>query len=214
MPLPTTGQLSLLDIRNQFNSALSSAPHKLSEYYAGLLGGPVVAGIAGINGAIPSSGTIKISDFRGAPQGFFIADTTGPPTSFPYNYFTGVTSSILASPSGPGNLGTFLQNTITVGATTYTVRGVYDIWFGDLTSGSGGYFVFAVNGNNTGTWWSTITVNGVTFSRTADAVTPNGTYSASDGLTYWMAPAVATVFPATSKTFNLAPGVTYNLTVV
>lgn len=145
----------------------------------------------------------------GSISGFFIAATTGPATSFPYNYYTGAMTAITGD--GTGTIGTFIRNTITMGATTYTVRGVYDVYFGDLGSGSGGYFVFAVNGNNTGTWWSTITVNNITYSRTTDCVTPAGQYYATDNITYWRTPAVVTVFPATPKTFSLSSGVTYDL---
>jgi hypothetical protein len=62
MPLPESGPLSIQQIATEFGGA---APHSLSEYYAG---GPYVpAGTTGINGPIPSSGQIKISDFYGAP---------------------------------------------------------------------------------------------------------------------------------------------------
>jgi hypothetical protein len=68
MPLPLSGPLSLSQIAAEFGGA---TPHSLSEYYAG---GPYVnSGSAGINGPIPSSGEIKISDFYGAsnlPAGY------------------------------------------------------------------------------------------------------------------------------------------------
>jgi hypothetical protein len=61
MPLPESGPLSLQQIADEFGGA---TPHSLSEYYAG---GPYVPpGATGINGPIPSSGQIKISDFYGA----------------------------------------------------------------------------------------------------------------------------------------------------
>lgn len=198
MTLPNPGvSLSLANIQTEFGGA---NPAKLSEYYAG--GAYVPAGTTGYYGAIPSSGTIAISDFYGSSNGFFIAATTGPPVSFPYNYFTGAASSI----TGPSTIGTFLQSTITVSAVTYTVRGVYDIYYADF-SGSGSYFIFAVTGNHTGAWWSSITVNGNTFSRAADCSPATGTYDVTDNITYWQPP------PASNKVFGVAPASTYGLTV-
>lgn len=60
MPLPSSGPLSLNDIQTEFGG---SNPISLSEYYAG--GGLVPAGTTGTNGAVPSSGTISISNFYG-----------------------------------------------------------------------------------------------------------------------------------------------------
>lgn len=48
MPLPSSGQISLLDIRNEFGG---SAPYQLSDYYN--------------RGSAPSSGQISIGDFYG-----------------------------------------------------------------------------------------------------------------------------------------------------
>lgn len=60
MALPTSGALTLADIQTEFGG---SNPISLSEYYAG--GSYVAAGTSGTNGAIPSSGTISISNFYG-----------------------------------------------------------------------------------------------------------------------------------------------------
>ena len=62
MPLPTSGNLSLQDIEDEFGG---SGAIDLSEYYAG--GTYVPFGTEGINGPIPTSGQIEISDFYGAP---------------------------------------------------------------------------------------------------------------------------------------------------
>ena len=62
MTLPTSGPLSLNDIALEFSDP---QPNSLSEFYAG--GGLVPSGATGINGAIPSSGTISIGQFYGAP---------------------------------------------------------------------------------------------------------------------------------------------------
>lgn len=60
MTLPTSGPLSLQDIAGEFGG---SAPHSLSEYYAG--GGLVQAGASGVNGPVPSSGPLSLSQFLG-----------------------------------------------------------------------------------------------------------------------------------------------------
>lgn len=60
MTLPTSGPLTLADIQTEFGG---SNPISLSEYYAG--GSYVPAGTTGTNGAVPSSGTISISNFYG-----------------------------------------------------------------------------------------------------------------------------------------------------
>lgn len=60
MTLPTSGPLTLANIQTEFGG---SNPISLSEYYAG--GAYVPAGTSGTNGAVPSSGTISISNFYG-----------------------------------------------------------------------------------------------------------------------------------------------------
>jgi len=63
MPLPSSGTISLSSIALEFGG---TAPHSISEYYRG---GAFVANTL-INAAIPTSGTIKFSDFYGASAGF------------------------------------------------------------------------------------------------------------------------------------------------
>jgi len=63
MTLPTSGPLSLSDIQTEFGG---SNPISLNEYYAG--GSYVPAGTTGTNGAVPSSGTISISNFYGTSK--------------------------------------------------------------------------------------------------------------------------------------------------
>ena len=62
MPLPSTGIITLNDVRLEFGG---SSPSGLSEYYA--QGAYVPKFTEGINGPIPSSGLISLKDFRGAP---------------------------------------------------------------------------------------------------------------------------------------------------
>lgn len=61
MAIQTTGPISIQDIVNEFGG---TAPHSLSEYYAG---GPFVpSGTSGVSGAIPTTGLISLSLFYGA----------------------------------------------------------------------------------------------------------------------------------------------------
>ena len=60
MTLPTSGALSLNDIKGEFGGPTSPS---LGDYYAG--GTYVAAGTSGTNGAVPSSGAISISNFYG-----------------------------------------------------------------------------------------------------------------------------------------------------
>ena len=64
MPLPESGPLTLWNIQSEFG--LGSAPVSMSEYYSN--GSYVPKGTEGINGPIPSSGTLEIRDFYGAPR--------------------------------------------------------------------------------------------------------------------------------------------------
>lgn len=71
MTLPSSGPLTLADIQGEFGG---SNPISLSEYYAG--GAYVPAGTTGVNGPVPTSGTISISDFYGASNQYAAFDDT------------------------------------------------------------------------------------------------------------------------------------------
>lgn len=60
MPIPNSGALALSTIQTEFGG---SNPISLSEYYAG--GVNVPSGTSGVNGSVPSSGTISFSKFYG-----------------------------------------------------------------------------------------------------------------------------------------------------
>ena len=69
MTLPSSGPLSLADIQGEFGG---SNPISLSEYYAG--GAYVPAGTTGVNGPVPTSGTISISNFYGTSNQYAAFD--------------------------------------------------------------------------------------------------------------------------------------------
>ena len=62
MPLPSSGTITLADLQAEFGG---SNPASLSEYYAD--NSYVASGTEGSGGAVPSSGTISLSDFYGVP---------------------------------------------------------------------------------------------------------------------------------------------------
>jgi hypothetical protein len=94
MTLPTSGALSLNDIKGEFGGP--TAP-SLGDYYAG--GTYVPAGTSGTNGAVPSSGTISISSFYGTTKFSISGGTTsvsGSSSRFGAGFKTVVTSTASA----------------------------------------------------------------------------------------------------------------------
>ena len=75
MALQSSGQISIVDIVNEFGGA---APHNLTEYYRG--GAYVPDGPAG-NASIPTSGQITLKDFYGAASGIVVTVTEGTATA-------------------------------------------------------------------------------------------------------------------------------------
>ena len=71
MTLPSSGILTLSDIQTEFGGV---NPARLSEYYAG--GAYVPSGTTGVNGPVPTSGTIAISDFYGTSASVYTFDVT------------------------------------------------------------------------------------------------------------------------------------------
>lgn len=69
MTLPSSGSLALSAVQTEFGG---SNPISMSEYYAG--GVNVPANTSGVNGAVPSSGTISMSKFYGTSDIAFTPD--------------------------------------------------------------------------------------------------------------------------------------------
>lgn len=105
MTLPSSGSLSINDIKGEFGGPASPS---LTDYYAG--GTYVASGTEGDGGPIPTSGTIKITDFYGAsatllpdvtisgsnftsgfggPKGYSHVIVSGFPTGWATTYMTG-----------------------------------------------------------------------------------------------------------------------------
>lgn len=72
MPLPTSGQISINDLRNEFGN--TPGDDRLSEYYRG------GSYVSWNNSNVPTSGQISLNDFRGAQNGYLLtqgSSTTG-----------------------------------------------------------------------------------------------------------------------------------------
>lgn len=116
MALPTSGPLSLSDIQGEFGG---SNPISLNEYYAG--GGLVPSGTSGTNGAVPSSGTISISNFYGT--------SNIPPLSVS-------ASSVAGYENGPSNSG-FVTNSGSPNTTPSGGAGPYTYAWTNISTSSG-----------------------------------------------------------------------------
>lgn len=78
MTLPSSGAISLLDIRNEwkgYSNTYDSAPHSMSEFYRGgtwvtqAQGGGVYTTTGAVFNSIPTSGSISFSQFYGTTWG-------------------------------------------------------------------------------------------------------------------------------------------------
>lgn len=181
MPVPTIpSAISASSIQTEFGG---SNPISLSEYYAG--GVNVPSGTANATSVlIPSSGTLRFSNFSGAQK---LASSTAAFTVGFSNLGTTFASmygyNFVFSPSFP--IGS-MSPTATIGSRT-VVR-LYDSYiFGGYNS-----TILSVSGNQTGSWWNTIkwthgtTGYSVTVNRSAaDPQFQLGVYESSPNITSW-----------------------------
>lgn len=178
MPLQTSGQISILNIRDQFGAG--ATPHGLSEYYAG--GVNVPAGTTGTNGSIPSSSTIKISDFYGAPLNITVTCGTYGAFIPPMGIGSGqALSGYNAAGYGNNAYGT-ISNDQTQGKTIVTLL-TQSVTPPKQMSPSY-YLIFAVAGNQTAWTWTSLQVpDGTTYTRTGSVA--GATYDATYNFTRW-----------------------------
>lgn len=95
MTLPTSGALSLNDIKGEFGGP--AAP-SLNDYYAG--GTYVPSGTTGTNGAVPSSGAISINNFYGTSAASTLAISISPGDLYTNGSGTVTSATDTASASG------------------------------------------------------------------------------------------------------------------
>lgn len=162
MALPAAfNQISIGNIQTEFGG---SNPAALSEYYKN--GSYVLSSDTAPN--VPTSGTIKLSNFHSAAKIVSTSHTIveggsgGNALGFTSKNFQGIT----------GTIGSCTP-TSTIGSRT--ISG----WYMYLVKGFSTVYLI-VDGDQTGTWWTYGTYNGTTFYRT-NCSTASGTYTADDG---------------------------------
>ena len=162
MALQSSGQIALSEIATEFGG---SAPHALSEYYAG--GSNVASG----TGSIPSSGEIQLAaDFYGTSAEVVLHSSTITPGS------RTVKSTVIEEgyESGSGGLSSSAYGSISTTAITGTsaiVKACVDRDSNDAILG--GLFHFSLSSAFTG--WTSIRINNsVTLNRSAANFSSSG----------------------------------------
>lgn len=141
MPLPASGAISMSQLRTEFGG---TAPDSLSEYYRG---GGLVPDVPD-NAAVPTSGTIKLTDFYNATaRTFGLTDIATPQTDFALSGTAEVT--ITLESDGDILLDKSVGGATDIGAWTLPVTvGIGSSYEARLTVNSGD----APSAGTTGTW--------------------------------------------------------------
>lgn len=208
---PTSGAISFNDLQTTFGG---SNPITMGEYN---IGGGSVANHEN-NSAIPTSTTaqVSLSNFYGTGD-FYSNDYTQGVEDHSYavdefnniqhDYYYGTHRGGYKTGSLVGSFGTFgsvdVVGTSKSSTAQATIEGIYDYWAGYITP-TLQHSKVVFQGSVTGTWWTSITVNGVTKTRTS-ASTATGTVAGS--YTYWM-------FTGTGNHFSFSGSGTYTVTLI
>lgn len=173
MALPGSLPLALSQIKTEFGGGST-----LAGYYRG--GGRVANHTA--NAAIPTSGTIAISNFLGAEKNFTcslnVQQANPPPLPLVYwGYVSGTVGS--ASRTGIGTSPSSTSQT--------TFVGWYDQYTPNFSPPPDDIYVgtfLVLSGNVTGTWWTDISWGSLNLTR-ASSSTPNGAFNGTDTVWDW-----------------------------
>lgn len=117
MTLPTSGPLSLSDIKGEFGGNASPA---LEDYYAG--GSFVPSGTSGTNGPVPTSGTIGIFNFYGTSHILPLTVTVSPGYLYKSRTGTGSITSNVDTGSGAGGVAPYTYAWTYVSGDSYTIN--------------------------------------------------------------------------------------------
>jgi len=157
-----TGTVTMNDIRTEYSLSGALA---LSSLYAG--GSIIAAGSGGYSGAIPSSGTISLNNFKGHSKPPSILDTQ---------------TVIIGSRNDYGYVSTGYKGTgVTTGSITdgtsnlYSGAAINDLYHQTTSS----RIYFRVAGSRANSGWTTMKINGVSFARTS------ASYLANSSATVW-----------------------------
>jgi hypothetical protein len=144
MALQTSGPISINNIKTQFGGDASPA---LSEFYAG--GAFVSAGTRGVNGAIPTSGQINISDFYGAPMitPMWKASNTVSPLTYTYQGISNVQYFTQFPNTAKDNAGNIIK--------VISYLSDYKYSFDQSQASYGGIGVYKFSNNGTTLLWKT-----------------------------------------------------------
>lgn len=161
MVLQASGAISLNDLQTEFGG---SNPTSLSEYYAGATPLLTPSGARGINGAIPTTGAIKFSQFYGYKDTQVVTvgyrDILGSYPTYINEYIYGFESGIIGSMSdGTSN--------IYSGASITTLSHV------ESTTGQQSLFL-GISGSRANSGWTTMYIGSSSYSRTSAMYTDFG----------------------------------------
>ena len=165
MTIPT-GTLSINDIRTEYGLSGTLA---LSSLYAG--GSIIAAGAGGYNGAIPSSGTISLNNFKGHSAPPSVLDTQTVTVGF-QSFSNGIIERT-GYLSGYSAIGSVSDGTSNV----YSGAAVLE-----LAHLSPPYrrVYFRLAGSRANSGWTTMKINGISLARTS------ASYSANSSRTTWI----------------------------
>lgn len=139
MALPTSGALSLNDIKGEFGGPSSPS---LGDYYAG--GSYVKAGTSGTYGAVPSSGAISIQNFYGtAAPVISLSDysgyaSTSTPSTATNGFQLNSTGKVYVNTNGSY---TYLQDWVTPNSAASDYECYVTVSSGTLSSGTTGAWI-------------------------------------------------------------------------
>lgn len=150
MAVPTTN-VSLGSIQTEFGG---SAPISINEYYRG--GTYVPIGTTSSYGTIPTSGQIDFGVFRGTSKGLDSQVVTVGYASDPTFYSYG---------SEPGYYGSISDGTSNIYSGASILALNYFYYYGNELVPTFDSVIFIVSGNSPNSGWSTMSINGINFSR-------------------------------------------------
>jgi hypothetical protein len=153
MTLPTSGALSLNDIKGEFGGPTSPS---LGDYYAG--GSYVPAGTTGTNGAVPSSGTISISNFYGTSAVILVTSIVAG-----YEVYSSKINTTEYYGYSDGDPTFFPPPFGSIGVSTFNGATIKGIWWQSSTSGPSTTMNVCLSGNRDLSFFDLLVANGTTY---------------------------------------------------
>jgi len=159
--LPTSGALSLNDIKGEFGGPASPS---LGDYYAG--GTYVPAGTSGTNGAVPSSGTISIGSFYGTGLPVIsitdqnLINVTFSPTNSTQSYRLDANGKVYDVKNGSAS---FIEDWVTPTGAASSYEAFVTVTSGTLSSGTSGSWVALSSTRDWSVTRTSVGVNACTF---------------------------------------------------